>query len=333
MSVGSYNMSYVFMPHLSLLPKMCQKKTISINVGQSFMGFYWRSEQYWIQYETYWTSNPYKQTDECLGTPVLSFLCKNVEKAPFCPRPGGLKRLLTRDGWIGEVMVLISAELLFHGHYLSTQLCIETGPSGDLRNAEKHHVAAETFRPPCKSTLYFHRSPRPNLQSVLTESAVVSIWRFLSHIWVRWWFRGVVFTMHGFCQLNLEHIGWVCVTGSCWTEEDLKEYPMKSQWFDPFIRFMVIHSVVGYKFDFSTDAIHESSNPDGNNEPLSEKCFILCILWLVFIKAFVQLLLYFILRGKNVKYFTFCLIKFLSVVACSHSYISGCNMFQRTQGC
>lgn len=42
-------------------------------------------------------------------------------------------------------MLLIRPELLIHEYDLATQPCIEAGPSGDLRNAEKHHVATERF--------------------------------------------------------------------------------------------------------------------------------------------------------------------------------------------
>ncbi len=42
-------------------------------------------------------------------------------------------------------MLLIRAELLLHEYDLAKQPCIESGPSGDLRNAEKHHEATKRF--------------------------------------------------------------------------------------------------------------------------------------------------------------------------------------------
>lgn len=46
---------------------------------------------------------------------------------------------------MGNVMLLIRPGLLFHEYDLASQSFIERGPSGDLRNAEKHHAATKRF--------------------------------------------------------------------------------------------------------------------------------------------------------------------------------------------
>lgn len=61
----------------------------------------------------------------------------------MCPCTGSLKGLLTQSSRMGKVMLLIRAELLFHEYDLATQPCIEAEPSGDLRNAGKHHEATQ----------------------------------------------------------------------------------------------------------------------------------------------------------------------------------------------
>lgn len=49
---------------------------------------------------------------------------------------GGIRGWLIQNPGIGEVMPLIRLELLFHEYGVSTQSCIESVPSDDLRNAE-----------------------------------------------------------------------------------------------------------------------------------------------------------------------------------------------------
>ncbi len=91
-------------------------------------------------------------------------------QAGFCLRPGGLKGLLTQNIWIGEVMLLIRAELLVHEYDLATQSCIEPGPSGDLRNTEKHHVATKRFARLAGIHCTATRHLRATLCSVLIHS-------------------------------------------------------------------------------------------------------------------------------------------------------------------
>lgn len=61
---------------------------------------------------------------------------------------------------MGEVMLLIRPELLFHEYDLATQPCIESGPSDDHKNAEKHHAGTESFARlagiHCAATCHLH---------------------------------------------------------------------------------------------------------------------------------------------------------------------------------
>lgn len=46
-------------------------------------------------------------------------------------------------------------ELLFRGYDPAKQPCIESGPSDDLKNAEKHHEAAKTDLPVLQEDIVF----------------------------------------------------------------------------------------------------------------------------------------------------------------------------------
>lgn len=67
-------------------------------------------------------------------------------------------------------MFLIRPELLFHEYDLATQPCIESGPSGDLRNAEKHHVATKRFARLAGIHCPATRRLSENLNSALIQS-------------------------------------------------------------------------------------------------------------------------------------------------------------------
>lgn len=65
-------------------------------------------------------------------------------QAGFCPTPDWLDGQLNHS-WMGEVMLLIRPELHFHEYDLAKQPCIESGPSDDHKNAEKHHAGTKSF--------------------------------------------------------------------------------------------------------------------------------------------------------------------------------------------
>lgn len=76
-------------------------------------------------------------------------------------------------------MLLIRPELLFHEYDLATQSCIEPIPSGDLRNAEKHHVATKRFARfaeiHCSATHHLGVTSYLTLNLVSVEIAVILV--------------------------------------------------------------------------------------------------------------------------------------------------------------
>lgn len=108
-------------------------------------------------------------------------------------------------------MLLIRPELLFHEYDLATQPCIEPDPSGDLRNAEKHHVATKRFARlagiHCTATRQPKCSPQLCLNSVSMETAVIWIQKkkkvvtyFNQMVQVRWCVGGARFLRWIICS-------------------------------------------------------------------------------------------------------------------------------------
>lgn len=79
---------------------------------------------------------------------------------------------MTRNIRIGEVMLLIRPELLLHDYDLATQTYIERSPSGDLRNAEKHHVATKRIA----RLAGIHCTGTRHLRATLDSDLIQSQW-------------------------------------------------------------------------------------------------------------------------------------------------------------
>lgn len=170
-------------------------------------------------------------------------------QAGFCPRPGGLKGLLTHHIWMGEVLLLIRPELLFNEYDLAKQPCIEPGPSGDLRNAEKHHVATKRFARfagiHCAATRHLRitlNSIQSQWRSILVKKKKKMVTYFNQVVQVRWclggacFLRGLVCLSRLWLQLSLrlgnkyvEFPSWGTRNSLLMLNEE-KETSKKTQW-------------------------------------------------------------------------------------------------------